>query len=346
MPRPAANPYHVGDALRATLNTRDTAILDYVDEAAGVGGATTVYGNDLIGATTNGLSINHSVVIPIVFPGPGTVTIEMYAVGDGGTGGSVALRGVVYDGIDATSPRVSTGVPAAVAAGDAGAWVVVGDDMSVNGGTQYVGYQIGGTNGVATTRKQIAALGSSYFNNDTYSDGAAATFGTATADTAQLSIRATYTPIPPAAIGGLTVQNQGVQIGTEQAATTLNVSGELVSLALASGVATITVTTPESASSSTTYSLGNFPLPASAVVESDPLPASVVIANVIGDQNVASLYVQDTNDAVTWRTRASGGSTPSLFMDATGISSRPLMRAQVTNAGTAQTDFQFEIAVT
>lgn len=48
MPRPVANPYDVGDPLRATLNTRDTEILNYVDEGFGL------FNVRAYGATGNG----------------------------------------------------------------------------------------------------------------------------------------------------------------------------------------------------------------------------------------------------------------------------------------------------
>jgi hypothetical protein len=335
---PENDPFFLGQALD-DLEAR-------IADAVGTSSETTVYGNDVIGGTSGALTINHSTVIAITLPGPGTVTLEGYVAGDGGSVGSVALRGVVYDGVDPTSARISQGVPVAVADGDPAAWVTVGEDMEVNAGTQYVGYQVGGTNGVATYRKDIGPLGSCYFNNDTYSDGAAATFGTATADTAIPSIRATFTPSPAAAIGGLTVQNQGVQVGAQQAATTLNVSGATVTLDLASGVATITVTGSDTPTSTvTSYVLGNYPLPASAVVDSGPLTATQISAAAAGDQNFASLLVEDSLDASTWRTRASGGSA-ATFMNASGVSSWTYMHALLTNGAVAQTDFQFDLSVT
>jgi hypothetical protein len=340
---PEIDPFYLGQALDE-LEQR-------IADAIGTSSESTVYGNDFIGDLGGypNLNINHTILIPVTFPGPGTITLEVYADGNQGGAGVVNLKGAVYDGTDTDSVRVSQGTPISISDGDAPGWLVIGENMQVNSGEQAIGYAVGGTNGVGRIYANSGPLGSSYYNNDTYSDGLAGTFGSSTTDTNIPSIRATFTPIPSAAIGGMTVQNQGTQVGTEQAATTINVSGALVSLDLASGVATITVIGDGSGTSggvTSSYVLGNFPLPADAIVESDPLVASSIAANVVGDQNFASLYVEDSQDGVTWRTRASGGTTPALYMNATGVSSWPLMRAIVTNDSTDQTDFQFELSVT
>lgn len=178
-----------GGATQADLDALEAR----VDTLEAGGGAPTILGNDFVGASSGALTINHSIVIPVAIPGSGSVKIEVWVAGDGGSVGAVSLRGDLYEGVDAGSALIGTGTPTAVSNGATGAWVTVADGIHSTIGTKYAGVHVGGTNGVATARFNTGASGSSYFNNDTYSDGTAAVFGTATAETKQWSIRVTFT---------------------------------------------------------------------------------------------------------------------------------------------------------
>lgn len=58
MARPAANPFDAGLPARSTLNSRDTAVLDYVDEVGGGGPATVVTPSGTAGATYVGTAVS------------------------------------------------------------------------------------------------------------------------------------------------------------------------------------------------------------------------------------------------------------------------------------------------
>lgn len=182
------------DTELATVAADVETLQDDVHALQVITGEPVVLGNDAVGASSGALTINHSTVIAVSIASSGTATIEVWIAGDGGTPGSIGVRGVIYEGVDSSSALLATGTPATVNSGDTGAWVTVGENLSVTAGTLYFGFHVGGTNGVATSRYETAASGASYWNSDTYSDGSSATFGTPNADTRAYSIRVTFTP--------------------------------------------------------------------------------------------------------------------------------------------------------
>lgn len=295
----------------------ETRLSGYSDELVGGGGATVVMGNDFIGGTSAALNINHTTGLLLDFPSMGTVKIEAYVAGDGGGGGTLSMLGVVYDGIATDSVLVDQGVSAYdVDASDAAGWQVIADGLNVGQGNQLVGYLTGTSNGVATTRKDTGSSGSSYWNNDTYSDGPASTFGTANADTAQYSLRVTFTPSDDVAIAIDELQ-------LETADHEIRLDALEVSSAASPGF--------------TGSVLANFPIPIDATVESDPIELagpSVVVASAVGDQDFAGFSIRDSADGSTWRTH-SGGS---------GVVYRPLMKVVAVNGSTAQADFNMSVA--
>jgi hypothetical protein len=89
--------------------------------------------------------------------------------------------------------------------------------------------------------------------------------------------------------------------------------------------------------------LANYPLPAGAIVETDPVPAGQLIASVIGDQLIEQMLLIDSVIGDTWRPRAGGG-PPASFITETAITTRPLLKVYVVNGDVAQTTFQLEVS--
>jgi hypothetical protein len=334
---PDDDPFYLGLGLDDLEDRIETAILELGGD---VEGPSETLGNDFTGDLSNNLNINHSVVIPITAPSTGIVTVEALVAGDQGGVGSTSLRGVVYDGVSSSSGLLGTGTPVAVTNGDPVAWVTVAEDIQVPSGSISVGFHIGGTNGVATGRYDTGPDGSSYFNNDTYSDGSADPFGTIFSSTVIQCIRCTFTEIPPDFITGLTIEDEGVPQGDEGTVTDIDFVGDNVSVSVVGTSATVTVTGADASTVGTTVEktqYANFPFPAGAVIDSDPIictGATLVIGGAAGDQAITAIQIYDSLDAATFR----------LHETSSTIVNRAYARVRVTNGGTVQGDSEANYA--
>lgn len=276
------------------------ARLDVLEAASG---DEIILGNPTIGGTTAALTINHTTVIPVSLPSDGVATIEAYIAGDGGGGGSITAKGVVYAGVASSSALITSMAPVTISAGAPADWVLLGQDVPITAGLRYFGFHIGGSNGVATTRYDSAVMGSSYYNNDTYADGTSATFGTATAQTNAFTIRVTFTASLPPYIEGIDAYADGEAADTQVLG--IDVGDSLV-LTVASGVARIDAAIPPIPAAPTTQLLTGFPMLAGMSYQSGPIEMGGRNISVASAADVAgvSLTVSDSTDGATLRPRA------------------------------------------
>lgn len=160
MSRPAANPFVVGEPLRAELNTRDDEILDYVDEvAAAAGGASFAFSNIMAAVDPRQVSsaftmaANQGVAVRVEAPKSGTLVDLAVNIFTQAGNISVAL----YDAGATTWTRLyTTGAIACPAAG----WQIVGAmSVAVVKGTQY--YFVVTTDTATTGFGRAAALAAS-----------------------------------------------------------------------------------------------------------------------------------------------------------------------------------------
>lgn len=326
------------------LAARVLALEEDVEALAG----TSSIGSTLIDGGAAVLSGNHSFVNAYSVDRAGTLSdFQVYLDGNATNTGLQRMRVIVYADGGAGTPSAYIGQSdiGTVTHGDAAAWKSFTGSVEIPAaGIYWIGLfvEVGGvsTNQVARWYTTTGPAGSLQYNSDTFSDGAADPFGSITGTTtAIIALTASFTP--SAGISGVTIQDEGVQVGDTQGATTLNIVGDLVSVDLSSGVASITVSNPATvaAASIATAVIANYPLAADAVAESTPAAGAVYFVSAVGDQDIASTSILDSSDSgATWRTRASGGSA-ATFMNAQALTSR-LTKVQIVNDSTNQGEFE------
>lgn len=318
------NPGFAADmATQAELDVVSAAVAALSDDVA--------FGKDTIGVSNGAIGSNVKMVNQHTVPGDGVLPyVDIYLDGNGGGAGTQKFKAVVYADTGSNQPGVKLAESAevSIAAGAAAAWVrftFASAPTVTNGQLVWFGWFSGTTGGVA--RYFFDGGGAQRFNSDTYSDGAASPFGTATSVGQTLS-------------GKTVVHNNTATLIAavqDQIDDLVDVDSDLDTRvgALETGDG------GGSGSGFTTVLLANFPIPASYVVESTPQAGGVTVVSAVGDQSIASATVQDTLDGVTWRTRATQATATALNAQAI---TRRSTRVQVVNGATLQGDFEAEMA--
>jgi glucose/arabinose dehydrogenase len=162
------------------------------------GGSTTgTFGTTNLSTVFDTLDANTKGVSKFSAPASGQITkVEGYLSGMGGTTGSQVVKAVVYaDSGGVPGALLGTSNAVTINAGAAFSWVpfTFSTPPTVTAGPVWIGYLAGTTSGLTQARLDSAA-GVIKYNADTYSDGAANPFGTASQATKAngWAIRATY----------------------------------------------------------------------------------------------------------------------------------------------------------
>jgi serine protease len=155
--------------------------------------ASTVGGNTTAGSVWTTASPNGKRASSFALTAPkDVVALQAHVDGKGAASGSQPVTGVLYAGT-ASGPttRIGTTTAATISAGRSAAWLRLSfaTPIRLAAGTYWIGLHTGGTSGVMRFAA-TAVAGALRFNTDTYSDGAAAAFGTASTDAKSLSVYA------------------------------------------------------------------------------------------------------------------------------------------------------------
>jgi hypothetical protein len=300
--------------------------LDDLNDAISAITGDTVFGKDTpIGATAAVIGSNVKMVNQFTVPADGQMTyVDVYLDGSGGSVGTQSFKAVVYADTGANQPGVKLRESSTVviSSGASGQWVrFTFTPLTITTGQLiWFGWFSGSTGGVA--RYYYDGSGAQRYNTDTFADGAADPFGTATTVGQTMSTRSA-------------VQNNTASQIADLQADVADHESRIGVLESSSGSSSSTTGTIETAV------IANYPIPASAVVESTPQPGGVVIASAVGDQLFSSCLIQDTVDGTTWRTRSSAA-TGAVFMNLTAITHR-LTKVQITNFTTDQGNFELTV---
>jgi subtilisin family serine protease len=169
-----------------------------VQSSAGTG----IFGLSTIGSNSDTMGTDRKRVNRFALSAAGSVfKLTMY-LAPTGTSGQQVIKGVVYaDQGGSPGALLGTSNEFTFHSTDAAGWYdfTFASPISLQVGTYWIGVLSGTTSNVAGFRWNNVS-GSRALNSDTYSDGASPTFGTATIDTEQMSVYATYNvAAPPAA---------------------------------------------------------------------------------------------------------------------------------------------------
>jgi hypothetical protein len=153
----------------------------------------TVGGSSTVGTVWTNASANVKRVSSFTLTATRDVaSTRAYLDGRAATSGSAPVRAVIYAGTS-TGPtsRVATSSAATISAGRAAGWVALSfaTPVRLGPGTYWIGLHTGGTTTVVRFAAEAVA-GALRSNSDSYADGAASTFGTATTSDRRISMYA------------------------------------------------------------------------------------------------------------------------------------------------------------
>lgn len=322
-PADAANPIAVGDNDSRIVQVADHETrIDALESASG----DTAFGKETVGATPSVIGSNVKMVNQFTVPADGQISyIDVYLDGNGGGGGSQNFRGVIYSDTGA-NPDVllASSSTVVVAAGAAGAWIRFTFAVPVAvtlGQAIWMGWHSGTSGNVG--RYYLDGGGAQRYNTDLFTDGAASPFGSATTVGQTLSVKSVVQDNAASRISALEFDIEALEDAD------VTIDGRLDALEAGGG---------STGSGVTKTVVANFPFPASAVVESDPIETgtegTMIIAGAAGDQTITSVQVMDSLDGTTWRAHTSAAT----------VVNRPYAKVKLTNGGTVQGDSELSMA--
>jgi hypothetical protein len=158
-------------------------------------GTSTIVGNQTVGSKWTAATGNAKRASRFTAASTLSATqVRAYLDGRSGVTGSQAVRAVIYaDNAGAPATRLASSAAVTISSGRAAGWVTftLPSSLTLNANSSYwIGLHTGTTASVA--RFAGASVTSALrYNNDTYSDGATSSFGTANTDATRMSIYAT-----------------------------------------------------------------------------------------------------------------------------------------------------------
>jgi hypothetical protein len=173
-----------------------TAVAGQLDQAQAE-----TFGKTTVGASTdNGMFANYKIVHKATLSVPGSVTkLSVYAVPGINSPAAQSLKAVIYsDSEGSPSKLLATGTEVTYKGNVNGSgWLELplASAVELTPGTYWIGF-IDGSETEGMGYKYDSVEGSRAYNENSYSSGPTESFGTATKDSEQASIYATYTPIP------------------------------------------------------------------------------------------------------------------------------------------------------
>lgn len=93
------------------------------------------------------------------------------------------------------------------------------------------------------------------------------------------------------------------------------------------------------------FIIANFPIPASAVVESEPYQSPLGATHAEGDQAMASLLLVHGVDGSSYATAATASGAPAAILDIPETATLGYFKARMTNGAVAQGGFAMSVAV-
>jgi RHS repeat-associated protein len=159
------------------------------------------FGKTTVGATAdNGMFANYKIVHKATLSVPGSVTkLSLYAIPGINSPSAQSLKAVVYaDSEGSPGKLLATGSEVTYKGNVNGSgWfeLPLASPLELNPGTYWIGF-IDGNETEGMGYKYDESSNSRAYNTNTFSSGPTNPFGTATKDSEQASIYATYTPIP------------------------------------------------------------------------------------------------------------------------------------------------------
>ncbi|HST14863.1 MAG TPA: S8 family peptidase [Gaiellaceae bacterium] len=195
-------------------------------QSAATGGGT--FGTTSVGPSTDQLTANAKRANRYQLPVAATVSKLSAYLQPTGTSGSQLLEGIVYaDTRGAPGARLGVSQPITFKSTQQAGWydLVFQTPIKLAAGNYWIGMIAGTTSKIAAFR-YTSVTGSRAYNNDNYANGANNPFGSATVDSEQMSVYATYgtsapPPPPPAPVNaGLPVISGTAQSGQMLSAST------------------------------------------------------------------------------------------------------------------------------
>jgi hypothetical protein len=213
----------VGSTVRVTVTASNAGGSGTASSAATAAvQAGGVFGSSTVGSSSDAMSADRKRVNRFALSVAGSVWKLSIYLAPTGTGGQQVMKGVVYSD-QAGSPATLLGVssPLTFHSTDAAGWydLVFSSPVALPAGNYWIGMLSGGTSGVTGFRwRSVAASRAS--NGNSYASGPSNPFGTASVDSEQMSIYASYTistgPPPPAPVNTSppSITGQAVQAQT------------------------------------------------------------------------------------------------------------------------------------
>lgn len=323
-------------------------------------GATVTLGLNEIGASINGLSANVKYGSRFQVPGDLEIrTIQVPFDGLGAGSGTQKVKVVIHaDVAGEPGALLATSDEVTITAGEAQSWrtFTLPANLALTTGYVWLGFIGGTTGGVARYSYTSGAGGAYVFATDTYSDGAASTFGAYTNVGNQLlniratSVAGTGTP------GSLTGKDDGASQGTfdtlDAAAglelTVVGSTAELAAPAIADHEARITAIEAGGGGGGIVTQVIDSGALTSGEVSTGPwidtgASGGVFIAGAAKSSVAGVLYLEDSSDAATavirnqLSTSSIGGNHIANIL---AMTSQRYVRVRYVNGGTAATGFE------